>query len=544
MGTIGDLSRRIRADGKVSAEDAQALLAAVREDKTVSPEEKTELTNLLKRFADAFDAAGWSALKDASGSLGIAVGDNAPLSLANRPELAEVASGKKTLSTANRKDPAAATIQRALMSVARLEGKAAFTLPRGGADGDLGAESTAAIQAFQADRKLPVTGVVDAATLAKLAEALGKPPAPQVALTSPRFTSDPLLARVASGELALANGAKGDAVTLLQNALIDLGYPMPKWGADGGFGGECKAALSQFQKDRGLAVTGRLDRSTLIAIDRAAPAVGARAIVYPEYDQMFRDGVLDVTLGVGFDEDGSDLTERKVILDALAARGFSKLDVAALDDAALKAKGLDPAKIDRKGTYYLKAFDFQGKPVKALVKYIDRDTPASKERFGSGFVQSDLVLYGGHARYGSGPDFDDINSPAGNFVLGVNAKGHQDGTLTPAYDEHIRGVLKDSGNDLEKSKLTDAYQLMFFSGCTTKNYLDELRGIPKNKSQENLDFIGSDEPLFWNNIGGNVITLLDGVMGGKSENDIEKELFQRNTVPFTADGFGGNRYHP
>ncbi|MFN7135067.1 MAG: hypothetical protein ACK4N5_23530, partial [Myxococcales bacterium] len=241
---------------------------------------------------------------------------------------------------------------------------------------------------------------------------------------------------------------------------------------------------------------------------------------------------------------GSDLTERRKLLTGLRSRGFESLDVARLTDAQLRERGLDPAKIDRQGTYFFKKITFNGKPASVLIKYVDRDTAGHKDRFASGFAQSDLVLYGGHARYGSGPDFDHKESTAGNFVIGANAAGHRNGTLTQSYDAHMREILKDSPNDLERAQLTNDYQLMFFSGCTTKHYLDEMRGIPRNKDQKNLDFIGSDEVLYWNHIANNVLTVLDSVMVGESQNDISRRLFEINTVTFTADGFGGNRYRP
>lgn len=543
MSLISDLSRKLRSDGQLGLADVKSLLEQAA---ALPAEATTELASLVSRFRDAFDADGWKELQAKASTFGVSALGDGLAGLADRPELSDVASGKKTLSTASgRHDPGVVTVQRGLMALARLEGKPSYTLPRYGCDGDLGAETTAAVKAFQADRKLPATGVVDAKTVSALSAALANPVGLQVpSLGNDRFKADPLLGQVAKGGLVLAAGAQGAPVTAVQQALVDLGYAMPKYGADGSFGNETRNALTQFQQDEGLPATGRLDKATLNALDKAAPPAGAKAVNYPEYDQMLADGVLDVTLGLGFDEDGSHLWERKKILDGFAARGFTKLDLPSLDDAALTKMGLDPKAIDREGAYYFKEFEQNGRKAKALVKFVEPDTASPKQRFAQGFAQSDLVLYAGHARYGSGPDFDTKESTDGNLVLGVNAAGHRTGALTQAYDEHMRQILKDAPNDLERTKLTDRYQLMFFSGCSTKNYLDELRGIPKNKSAANLDVIGSNDPLYWNNLGENVLGVLDGVMAGRSENDLESELFGRNQVGFTADGFGGNRYHP
>ena len=52
-------------------------------------------------------------------------------------------------------------------------------------------------------------------------------------------------------------------VTNFQDALILLGYSLPRFGADGKFGPETQTALKQFQTDNKLeSVLGRMDRLT------------------------------------------------------------------------------------------------------------------------------------------------------------------------------------------------------------------------------------------------------------------------------------------
>jgi hypothetical protein len=60
----------------------------------------------------------------------------------------------------------------------------------------------------------------------------------------------------------LSTGASGIFVTKMQNLLIEAGYSLEKFGADGSFGSETKAALLAFQKDAGLAETGVCDTAT------------------------------------------------------------------------------------------------------------------------------------------------------------------------------------------------------------------------------------------------------------------------------------------
>ena len=54
----------------------------------------------------------------------------------------------------------------------------------------------------------------------------------------------------------LRKGDSGTYVTLLQTMLIQRGYAMPKYGADGKFGNETLAALQAFQKANGLKADG------------------------------------------------------------------------------------------------------------------------------------------------------------------------------------------------------------------------------------------------------------------------------------------------
>lgn len=60
---------------------------------------------------------------------------------------------------------------------------------------------------------------------------------------------DPFEPVIDPGMPTLRRGDKGEYVTLLQTRLIQMGYSLPKWGADGDFGSETMAAVIQFQQD-------------------------------------------------------------------------------------------------------------------------------------------------------------------------------------------------------------------------------------------------------------------------------------------------------
>src|SRR5207249_3860312 len=83
-------------------------------------------------------------------------------------------------------------------------------------------------------------GVSDASSTASGAPA---------ALSSAAFCGDADFEAIARGERTIASGSKGDAVKKFQQRLITTGYPLPKYGANGGYGGEGMAAVKKLQRD-------------------------------------------------------------------------------------------------------------------------------------------------------------------------------------------------------------------------------------------------------------------------------------------------------
>lgn len=65
----------------------------------------------------------------------------------------------------------------------------------------------------------------------------------------------------------LRKGNKGSYVTLLQTLLLNKGYKLPKYGADGSFGNETLEAVKQFQRDVGLTVDGVVGKMTWAALE-------------------------------------------------------------------------------------------------------------------------------------------------------------------------------------------------------------------------------------------------------------------------------------
>lgn len=87
-------------------------------------------------------------------------------------------------------------------------------------------------------------------------------------LSSGKFSGDNDLEAVFDNNSALRRGSKGTAVTLVQEALMNLGYALPTFGADGDYGKETEAAVRAFQQDTGAAVDGVVGTETIGFLDR------------------------------------------------------------------------------------------------------------------------------------------------------------------------------------------------------------------------------------------------------------------------------------
>lgn len=78
------------------------------------------------------------------------------------------------------------------------------------------------------------------------------------------------------GDRELRRGCKGEDVKELQEALMKLGFALPKCGADGDFGTETRNAVKEFQKVNGLPADGVMNSTDFTALfaalDGKAPA--------------------------------------------------------------------------------------------------------------------------------------------------------------------------------------------------------------------------------------------------------------------------------
>ena len=68
------------------------------------------------------------------------------------------------------------------------------------------------------------------------------------------------------GSRLLKKGMTGTDVKALQELLLQLGYSLPKYGADGAFGSETEAAVLDFQKDQEILQDGKYGSETHAAL--------------------------------------------------------------------------------------------------------------------------------------------------------------------------------------------------------------------------------------------------------------------------------------
>jgi peptidoglycan hydrolase-like protein with peptidoglycan-binding domain len=442
-------------------------------------------------------------------------------------ELVRVAAGESVLARGARGEGVRA-FQRGLVDLG-------YAL-QGGADGVFGRSSEAALRSFRELHLRFAAAVLDAPTLALLDASLVRAEAvASYSLVNARFAGDPQLTRLLQGRAPLPR--RGEAVTRIQKALLDLLFSLPRWGADGSLGDESREALRQFQSWQRIRPGGETTPLTLMALDQLAPAPNQRVARSPEYDRLIRDGWLTVTVAIGYDEDNNDLRELAEFQSGLRSEGFTQTGATANDAVHT----------------YTRSLMIAGQSGGMRVRLVSRHTADPEERYADGLVQDSVCIYSGHARYGTGPDFDPIESTAENFVIGVGAPQHLSGELEPGYDPHMNQILAGVPNDLLARRFdAERYQLWAFVGCTTRHYLDELRKLVAGKRSDNLDLIVSTRPLYWSDSSFYPLEIVRGLLRGRTVNAITVAMCAQAVATetsldvnkpgdaFFADGFGDN----
>lgn len=130
-------------------------------------------------------------------------------------------------------------------------------------------------------------------------------------LQSVRFANNNVFEACLDGERTLRFGSRGRPVSIMQQALVDAGFPLPVHGVDGIFEDETRGTLQNFQRSSSVSATGVLDPATMSSLDAlfsyGAPILpsGSAANVAPtvtsETIKFAPNGTTDTrtTIGVG-----------------------------------------------------------------------------------------------------------------------------------------------------------------------------------------------------------------------------------------------------
>jgi len=188
---------------------------------------------------------------------------------------------------------------------------------RVGADGAFGPATFRALVKWQASHGVPVTGVLDKATWARLLPAPAHGPAPAPAPAPPagqQASAFPAVGQAlpsagpyaAYRSVVLRVGARGEAVRALQRALGGLA-------ADGSFGPRTRAVLAAWQKSQGLAPNGVADRGVWDRLEaRDRPLSGYRSTVLRRGSSGPAVVALQRALGISADGSFGPMTEAAV----------------------------------------------------------------------------------------------------------------------------------------------------------------------------------------------------------------------------------------
>jgi hypothetical protein len=266
------------------------------------------------------------------------------------------------------------------------------------------------------------------------------------------------------------------------------------------------------QKVLNIREDGKLGSVTARVFDEFATG-GAKGI---DYTRLFKDKKLEVGIAIG-----DEFKDEFLAIVALLETEGKKLK-------NFSSSGSSDSKVIK----FTKEFPVQGDNTAAPiaidveVSIISAASTNPKQTYTEFLSQKEIVIYSGHARYGTGPDFDDKKSVKENFIIGVNSALHKAGKLTKGYDEHMNKILEGYGNDLEAMSKAgkidpDKYQVWFFNACSSIQYLDEVRNglvtdkSGKKKSKANLRFVGTQHSIY-----SDALKIVEAILNMKTMKDI------------------------
>lgn len=201
-------------------------------------------------------------------------------------------------------------------------------------------------------------------------------------------------------------------VRAIQRQLRRLGLYRLRLDSDYGRGTDA-ALVEAFGGDsfRTMAVEAVLGR-----LRDAEPSAGTHGQHPLRYGELFRDGVLDMTIGVGYDEalESNPTQSLDNFIAVLQARDFTLDRNGAAEVYRQAGRAMRPSVADQ---YFVKRDALvytppagEARSIHAVIRLVSNVRGAhgaeAAQAFQEGMVQSDVSFYAGHGRYGTGPDFD------------------------------------------------------------------------------------------------------------------------------------------
>jgi hypothetical protein len=303
-----------------------------------------------------------------------------------------------------------------------------------------------------------------------------------------------------------------------------------------------------------------------------------------------------MTLGIGFDEGGAHKPVLTAIEKALTARSFkidNKLGIQLYTEAGRTV----PATAF--GSFYVRPNALTYTPpagaarkIHAVVRLVSSPDGSkggeAAAAFKEGMIESDVAYYGGHGRYGSGPDFDrnvtvDLfdskkvfekryadykelekhlkaeGKPHGRDAWGqfewrvgkgrIVVHGDNKGNVRMRKDSNRgrdfganlmywnldkAGVAPVTGKGGELDKQAKAhperkYRVSVFNGCSTNDYESSLRATPGMDSHH-TDTFSSTTTLYWDNMAATMAAFLDSILKMQSAEDTAKAMDDVQTI--------------
>ena len=266
----------------------------------------------------------------------------------------------------------------------------------------------------------------------------------------------------------------------------------------------CKA-----QDVLGTGVDGQIGTKTIKAWEKWKTG-GKKGI---DYSKLFKDRKIEIGIAVGAERHSRVLKIEKFLLKRSFVKSGPKHNPRYKKTKLYKLPGNNLA---------------PPVPIEIIIEMISEKSTDAKKKFGQFLTKKEITFYSGHARYGTGPDFDAKKSPAENFVIGVNSALHRAGRLKKGYDRKMNKVLKKRKNDLEALSKAGKfnrklYQVWFLDACSTIHYLDEIRGgLVRGKNKSNLRVFGSHKSIY-----GDPLPIIEGILDMKSMEEIIKTKQKR-----------------